>query len=224
MAPVQQRLTCGADCSRPAGTALARRVLWRILGWRTCRAVIAKLCLVMSRDLERRKGPPALQSRHAIIRLWHIDAYRSVSRIHEPTWRLSDGVALHADDPVLEVHIAAEMLIPLLSNATPWRTIIEDEFRSLSPVLLERPEVALVGDTILRMQVLEFGASVRDPPPGPHRLFDTFYRRLILLAFHPRGAARAMQDNEHVVEVAISRASFCRRFGGGHTASGPPTQ
>ena len=179
---------------------------------------------MMSWDLERRKGPPALQSRHAIIRLWQVDRYQSVSRIHEPTWRLSDGVALHADDPVLEMHIAVEVLIPLLSNGRPWRAIVEDEFRSLCPALEERSEVALVGDTILRMQVLEFGASVRDPPPGPRRLLDTFYRRLILLAFHPRGASRAMQDKEHVVEVAISRANFCRRFGGAYIAIGPRSQ
>ena len=80
--------------------------------------------------------------------------------------------------------------------------------------------MALVGVTILRRQVLEFGATVRDPPPGAHRMFDTFYRRLILLAFHPRGVARALQDNERVVEVAISRADFCRRFAGCNTATG----
>lgn len=215
-----QHLTYGPDCSRPGGTAPARLALWRVLGLSACRTVIAKMYTVMSWDLERRRGPPALESRHAIVRLWHIDAFQSVSRICGVPWRLSDGVALHANDPVLEMHIAADMLVPLLSKGIAWRVVIEEEFRSLSPELEERPEVALVGVTILRRQVLEFGATVRDPPPGAHRMFDTFYRRLILLAFHPRGVARALQDNERVVEVAISRADFCRRFAGCNTATG----
>jgi hypothetical protein len=211
---MQKRLRYGQDCKQLRGGALARRALWRILALRACRAVIAKLCAIMTWNLERRRGRPDLESRHAIVRLWHVDAYQSVSRIHGPPWQLRDGVALHANDPVLEMHIAADMLIALLSNGTPWRVVIEEEFRSLGPVLQARPEVALVGDTILRTQVLEFGASVRDAPPGPHRLMDTFYRRLILLVFHRGGVSRAMQDHERVVEVAISRVDFCRRYGG----------
>jgi hypothetical protein len=216
---MQQRLTYGQDCKRPDGTAPTRRAFWRILGSSVCRAVIAKTCAVMTWNLERRKGPPDLESRHAIVRLWHVGAYQSVSRIRGPAWRLSDGVLLDSNDPVFEMHIAADMLIPLLSNGTPWRAVIEEEFRSLSSVLQGRFEVALVGDTILRRQALEFGASVRRPPSGVHEKFDTFYRRLILLAFHPSGVARAMRDEERVVEAAISRVDFCQRYGGGHTAS-----
>jgi hypothetical protein len=221
---ILQRLPRGARRRRAGAARLARRALWSILGLKGCRILIVKMCEVMSRNLERRRGPPTFESRHAVVRLWHIGSYQSVSRIDGLVWRLGDGVALHANDPVFEMHIAADMLIPLLSNGTPWRTVIENEFRSLSPVLQERPEVALVGNTILRRQVLEFGASVRDRPPSPHRMFDTFYRKLILLAFHPRGAARAIQDDEHVVEVAISRVDFCHRFGGCHTAIGSPSQ
>jgi len=220
---MEQRLTYLPDCSLPASPAPVRRTLWRILGFKACRAMIARMCVLMSCILELRKGSPALESRRAIIRLWHVETYQSVSRVLGSAWRLSDGVVLHANDPVLEMHIAADMLIPLLSSGRPWRVLIEEEFRSLTPVLQERPEVALVGDTILRSQVLEFGASVRAPPPGPHRMFDTFYRRLILLAFHRRGAARAMQDNESVVEAAISRADFCRRFSGCHAPTKSPS-
>ena len=216
---MQHRLTYGPDCSRPGSTTRTRRVFWRLLGISACRTLIVKVCGVMSRDVERRRGPPALESRRAVVRLWHIDAYQSVSRTRGAAWRLSDGMLLRVNDPVLEMHIAADMLIPLVSNGTPWRVVIEEEFRSMSWMLQQRPEVALVGDTILRRQVLEFGASVRDPPPGPRRMLDTFYRRLILLAFHPRGVARAMQDNECVVEVAISRADFLRRFGVGSCKS-----
>jgi hypothetical protein len=175
----------------------------------------------MTWDLERRKGPPDLESRHAIVRLWHVGAYQSVSRIRGPAWRLGDGVLLHSHDSVLEMHIAADMLIPLLSNGTPWRVVIEEEFRSLSSALQGRLEVALVGDTILRRQVLEFGASVRRPPSDVHEIFDTFYRRLILLVFHPRGVVRAMQDKERVIEAAISRVDFCRRFTACQEASSP---
>jgi len=218
---MRQRPIYGQDCKRPGGIGPARRALWRILGLTACRTVIVKLCHVMNWDLERRRGPPDLESRHAIVRLWHVDAYQSVSRIRGAAWRLRDGVALHSNDPVLEMHLAADMLVPLLLNGTPWRVVIEEEFRSLSPLLQGRSEVALVGETILRRQVLEFGASVREPPPGPHRVFDTFYRRLVLLAFHPSGVARAMRDDEPVVEVAISRVDFCRRFNGPPVASPP---
>jgi hypothetical protein len=172
----------------------------------------------MTWNLQRRKGPADLESRHAIVRLWHVGAYQSVCRIRGPAWSLSDGVLLHSHDPVLEMHIAGDMLIPLLSNGTPWRVVIEEEFRSLSSVLQGRLEVALVGDTILRRQALEFGASVRRPPCDVHEIFDTFYRRLILLAFHPSGVVRAMQDKERVVEAAISRVDFCRRFAACQTA------
>jgi hypothetical protein len=216
---MRQRLTYGQDCKRPGSTASAPGTFWHILGSRACRAVIAEVCATMTWNLERRKGLPDLESRNAIVRLWHVGAYQSVSRIRGPAWQLSDGVLLHSSDPVLEMHIAADMLMRLLSNGTPWRVIIEQEFCSLCSVLQGRPEVALVGDTILRKQVLEFGASVRHPPLGAHQMLDTFYRRLILLAFHPSGVARAMQDEERVVEVAISRVDFCQRFAS--TASPP---
>lgn len=219
---MQKRLGYGQVCKRPRGAGLAQRALWRILALGACRAFIAKLCAIMTWNLERRRGRPDLESLHAIVRLWHVDAYQSVSRIRGPAWQLRDGVALDSNDAVLEMHIAADMLIALLSNGTPWRVVIEEEFRSLCPVLQGRPEVALVGDTILRRQVLEFGASVREPPPGPHHLLDTFYRRLILLVFHRGGVSRAMQDHESVVEVAISRVEFSRRYAGSHRLRDAP--
>jgi hypothetical protein len=219
---MQKRLGYGQVCKRLRGAGLARRALWRMLALGACRAFLAKLCAIMTWNLQRRRGRPDLESRHAIVRLWHVDAYQSVSRIRGPAWQLRDGVELDSNDAVLEMHIAADMLIALWSNGTPWRVVIEEEFRSLCPVLQGRTEVALVGDTILRKQVLEFGASVREPPPGPHRLFDTFYRRLILLVFHPGGVSRAMRDHENVVEVAISRVDFCRRYGGSHRLRDAP--
>ena len=73
--------------------------------------------------------------------------------------------------------------------------------------------VALVGRTILRTQVAQFGASLRDLPPGLSTALETFYRKLILLAFHPRGSQRAMTEHQKVADAAISRREFCRRFG-----------
>jgi hypothetical protein len=70
----------------------------------------------------------------------------------------------------------------------------------------------LVGSTILARQVPEFGAVLRPLPPGLHRSWDTFYRKLILLAFHPGGADRAARENAPVLEAAIARVEFCRRF------------
>jgi hypothetical protein len=75
-----------------------------------------------------------------------------------------------------------------------------------------RDEVALVGSTILARQVAEFGAVLRPVPPGLQRSWDTFYRKLILLAFHPGGADRAAHDSPSVLEAAIARVEFCRRF------------
>jgi hypothetical protein len=69
-----------------------------------------------------------------------------------------------------------------------------------------------VGSTILGRQVAEFGAQLRPVPPGLHRLWDTFYRKLILLAFHPAGADRASRASPPVLEAAIARVEFCRRF------------
>ena len=75
-----------------------------------------------------------------------------------------------------------------------------------------RDEGALVGSTILARQVAEFGAVLRPIPPGLQRSWDTFYRKLILLAFHPGGADRAAHDSPSVLEAAIARVEFCRRF------------
>jgi hypothetical protein len=69
-------------------------------------------------------------------------------------------------------------------------------------LLQSRDEIALVGSTILRRQVTEFGASLRELPPGIHKSLDTFYRRLILLAFHPSGVKRVLLEREPVAEAA----------------------
>jgi hypothetical protein len=53
---------------------------------------------------------------------------------------------------------------------------------------------------------------LRPLPAGLHRSWDTFYRKLILLAFHPGGADRAARENPPVLEAAIARVEFCRRF------------
>jgi hypothetical protein len=60
--------------------------------------------------------------------------------------------------------------------------------------------------------VLRFLPSVRPLPGGLHRTWDTFYRKLILLAFHPGGAERAAHHCPPVLEAAISRIEFCRPF------------
>jgi hypothetical protein len=195
----------------PASNSAA--LMWRLLGSRAGRTAISAVCAAMRRRLERLRGAAAVESREAIFGLWHIEAWRQVSRAPQSTWRLRDGTMLAADDPVLELHIATDMLVHVLGKGTPWRVVVEREFRSLVPALRDRHEIALVGSTILRRQVLEFGAAVREVPLGMHRTLDTFYRKLILVAFHPRGAGRAIRDHEHVVEAAISRADFCRRFG-----------
>jgi hypothetical protein len=82
----------------------------------------------------------------------------------------------------------------------------------LVPLLQARDEIALVGTTILRRQVADFGASLRELPPGVHKSLDTFYRKLILLAFHPGGAKRVLSERQAVAEAAISREEFCRRY------------
>ncbi|TMJ45918.1 MAG: hypothetical protein E6G84_15205 [Alphaproteobacteria bacterium] len=124
---------------------------------------------------------------------------------------LDDGVRLDPGDPVLEFHIAGDRFIELL-GAVHWRTVIQQEFQSLVPLLQPRDEKALVGTTILRRQVTDFGASLREPPPGMHKSLDTFYRKLILLAFHPGGAERVLSERQSVAEAAISRQEFCRRY------------
>jgi hypothetical protein len=68
-------------------------------------------------------------------------------------------------DPVLEFHIAGDRFMQLLRTAH-WRAVIEQEFHSLVPLLQSRDETALVGSTILRRQVADFGASLRELPPG----------------------------------------------------------
>jgi hypothetical protein len=199
----------------PADTsgALAKRVGWTLLGSGIGRFFVLAVCQQMSRNLERRRGAPAVESRHGVVRLWRIERFRDVSWLPQQPWTLHDGVRLQPDDPVLEFHIAGDRFIRLLHNAQ-WRTVVAQEFHSMVSALQVRDEVALVGSTILRRQVSDFGASLRELPPGLHRSLDTFYRKLILLAFHPGGARRVLLEHRPVVEAAISRREFCRRFYG----------
>jgi hypothetical protein len=60
-------------------------------------------------------------------------------------------------------------LLAQLSTGRRWRPVIDEEFRSLTPQIADRDEVALVGSTILGRQVTEFGAVVRPIPLGLHR-------------------------------------------------------
>ncbi|HLW91089.1 MAG TPA: hypothetical protein VKS78_07295 [Roseiarcus sp.] len=64
----------------------------------------------------------------------------------------------------------------------------------------------------MRKQVLEFGGSVRDLPPSLHLTLDTFYRRLILLVFHPARSRRAARERQKVIEAAIFRDKFRRLY------------
>jgi hypothetical protein len=193
--------------------ASPKRLFWRLLAFPPVRAVIAGLCRFMSWRLEWKRGSPAAASARDIVRLWRIEHFRDVSLVPDEPWRLSEEVVLRGDDPVLDFHIVGSNLLALLSAGHRWRLLIAEEFRSLAPQLENRDEVALVGTTILARQVAEFGAILRPVPRGLHRSWDTFYRKLILLAFHPGGADRAAHDSPPVLEAAISRTEFCRRYG-----------
>jgi YkoP domain len=198
------------DEARPAPR---KRLFWRLLALAPLRASIAVVCRFMSWRLKWRRGAPVAASARDVVRLWRIAHFRDVSFVPEEPWRLSESVVLHAGDPVLDFHIVGDKLLEQLSADRRWRAVIAEEFRSLTPQLENREEIALVGTTILACQVAEFGAVVRPIPPGHHRSWDTFYRKLILLAFHPGGADRAARESPPVVEAAISRVEFCRRFG-----------
>jgi hypothetical protein len=195
-----------------AGRTPPKRLFWRLIAFAPARAAIVAVCRYMSWRLEHRRGPPAAQSAGGVVRLWRIEHFCEISLLPEEPWPLSGDVVLRGDDPVLEFHIIGDKLLALLSGGRRWREIIREEFQSLAPQLDGRDEVALVGATILARQVAEFGAALRPIPPGLHRSWDTFYRKLILLAFHPGGADRAARDSLPVLEAAIARVEFCRRF------------
>jgi hypothetical protein len=203
------------EVAAPPGTAapLAKQVGWSLLGSVIGRVLVVAVCRQMSRNLERRRGAPVIESRRGAVRLWRIERFADISWLPDVSWTLQDGIRLAPDDPVLEFHIAGERFMQLLRNAH-WRTVVAQEFQSIVPALEARDEVALVGSTILRRQVSDFGASLRELPPGLHRSLDTFYRKLILLAFHPGGARRVLLESRPVVEAAISRRGFCRRYRG----------
>jgi hypothetical protein len=184
----------------PAGSPpppLSSRVAWRLLGSGPGRFVAICVCRFMRRQLESKRGAPTLLSRNGVVRLWRVERFQHVSWSPDQPWVLDDRIQVDPSDPVLEFHIAADRFLVELLRTAHWRTVIWHEFHSLVPLLESRDEIALVGSTILRRQVSEFGASLRELPPGLYRSFDTFYRKLILLAFHPGGARRQ---------------EFCRRY------------
>ena len=189
-----------------------KRLFWRLMAFAPARAAIIPVCRYMSWRVEHQRGPPAAESVGGVVRLWRIERFCEVSLLPDEPWPLSEDVVLRGDDPVLDFHIAGDRLVALLSGGRRWREIIGEEFRSLAPQIAHRNEVALVGSTILARQVAEFGAVLRSVPPGVHRSWDTFYRKLILLAFHPGGADRVARDSPPVLEAAIARVEFCRRF------------
>ena len=185
---------------------------WKLLGTKPGRLIVQGVCALMVRNLERNVGPATLISHRRIVRLWHLDRLAAFSSDESP-WLLDDGTIVQPDDPVLEMHIAGDRLLEILLAGERWQHVFQKEFASLAPALEQRGEVALVGRTILRTQVAQFGASLRDLPPGPSTALETFYRKLILLAFHPRGSQRAMTEHQKVADAAISRREFCRRYG-----------
>jgi len=195
-----------------AGRAASKRLLWRLIAFTPARAAIVAMCRYMSWRVEHQRGPPTAESAGGVVRLWRIEHFREVSLLPDEPWPLSDGVVLRGHDPVLDFHIVGDRLLAQLAGGRRWREILREEFRSLTPQIERRDEVALVGSTILARQVVEFGAVLRPIPPGLHRSWDTFYRKLILLAFHPGGADRAARESPPVLEAAIARVEFCRRF------------
>jgi YkoP domain len=201
-----------AEPAQGIGQAPPKPILWRLIAFAPVRAAIVGVCRYMSWRVERRRGVPIAESARGVIRLWRIERFREVSLLPDEPWPLLDGIVLRGDDPVLDFHIVGDKLFALLSSGRRWRPLIHEEFRSLTPQLEQRDEVALVGSTILARQVAEFGAVLRPIPPGLHRSWDTFYRKLILLAFHPGGADRAARESPPVLEAAIARIEFCRRF------------
>ncbi len=203
--------------TRPAGRVPARlgkRIGWSLLGSSIGLSIVRRVCVLMIARVERRRGPATLESARGVIRLWHIDRFEQISLVRQ-TWILDDGTEVAKRDPVLDFHIVGTRLMPLLIAGTPWRSLMEEEFRSLVPALERRDEVALVGHTILWRQAAAFGASARALPPGLYRAFETFYRELIILAFHPDGIKRVLWHRHSIAETAISRRRFCRRFKAG---------
>jgi hypothetical protein len=200
------------DQAHGAERAPPKRLFWRLIAFAPARAAIVAVCRYMSGRVERQRGPPTAESAGGVVRLWRIEHFREISLLPDEPWPLADSVMLRADDPVLDFHIVGEKLLARLSGGRRWPDIIREEFRSLAPQLERRDEVALVGSTILARQVAEFGAVLRPIPPGLRRNWDTFYRKLILLAFHPGGADRAAHDSPPLLEAAIARVEFCRRF------------
>jgi hypothetical protein len=208
-------ITAGAEVRVEQANGIApppKRLLWRLFAFPPVRAAIVAVCRYMSWRVERQRGRPTAESALGVVRLWRIERFREVSLLPDEPWPLADGIVLRGDDPVLDFHIVGDKLFALLSTGRRWRPLIAEEFRSLAAQLERRDEVALVGSTILARQVAEFGAVLRPIPPGLHRSWDTFYRKLILLAFHPGGADRAARESPPVLEAAIARVEFCRRF------------
>jgi len=185
---------------------------WTVLGSLAGRRVLRQVCAVMVRKFQRRRGSPAVESRLGVVRLWRIETYREIARGSEAMWLLSDGTSLHPDDPVLELHIAGDRLIDALQGGRSWKHVIAEEFASLVPLLQSRREIAIVGSTILQRQVVAFGASVRPVARTLHCRLDTFYRKLILIAFHPGGIRRVFAQRESLADAAISLKNFRCRF------------
>lgn len=207
--------------STPAARSPAVSLGWRVLASPPMMIPITFACREMIARLERRHGPPACRSRHEIVRLWRIERFADVARGHGD-WRLADGTVLHDTDAVLEFHIASDRLLAALRTGERSKDIILREFASLVPALEGRHETALIGSTILARQVERYGATTRPVPGGWHTRFDHFYRKLILLAFHPAGLVRVLSQDQPLVEAAISRADFCGRFrSGDHPPEGP---
>ena len=167
----------------------------------------------MARHVVLVRGAPTLESARGIVRLWRIDRLEEISSGLPQPWRLDDGTVLMPSDPVLDFHIVAAPLYQHINRGEPWKQVLEEEFRSLAAQFAPRDEAAVYGTTILLRQAAAFGASTRAMPPGLLTALDTFYREMILLAFHPGGIKRVLWHRHTVAEAAISRVEFCRRYG-----------
>src|SRR5215510_14871941 len=78
------------------------------------RLIAVCVCRFMRRQLESRRGAPAIVSRNGVVRLWRVERFEDVSWAPSEPWVLDDGVKLDPAHSVLEFHIAADRFLELL--------------------------------------------------------------------------------------------------------------
>lgn len=146
---------------------------------------------------------------------------------HGEAIQLDDGVTLHSNDQVMEIHFDNERLYEIGKKSRSSMQLaihmIRDVERTLPELAeyiqrhdsLSREVKAIYGVSLLNRGPEQFGFTVRNLPKGLFSWMTTYYLRLLMRVMHPMGQRRLQKQSEQLVPrtIVMSTETLLKRYG-----------